>query len=193
MIQRVTGEGPDIEPVDLEEDVKPHLRIATDEDDELLDALMTAARQACEEYTHTSFYTQTWDLILDTAPGIIELPRPPLATVTGVYVTDDDGVETTVTATTYRVDTVSTPGRVILKLGYSWPDYTDTAGFRIRYIAGIDDTDLIPRALKQAILMLVSYFYQNRGDTRGTVTFAGQQGQLPDDIKVILDQYKVYI
>lgn len=195
MIKRVAGEGPDVEPVDVFEDVKPYLKVESDDaaEDVILAALVTAAREACEDYTRTSFYTQSWDLVLDEPGYCIDLPRPPLVSVTSINVTDDLGAETIVDPLSYRVDIISEPGRVFLKPGYSWPYYTDRAGFRIRYIAGIDDTDLIPSALKQAILMLVNYLYQNRGDTRGTVTFAGQIGQLPDDVKVLLDPYKVYL
>ncbi len=83
------------------------------EDKYLLERFITASRKACEEYTNTSIVQQTWDLILDKKDvgNVIELPRPPLLSVSAVYTTDDDGMETIVPASYYRVNLNSTPGR----------------------------------------------------------------------------------
>ena len=194
MIQRAID--PTTEPIELDQvKLDPGIKVELDshDDDNKLIDLIETARGMVEDYTGKSLLTQSWDMIIDAAPYSIDLPRPPLQSVTGVYVTDDDGVETPVDASLYRVDTFSTPGRVFLKPGQCWPSYTDIAGFRVRYVTGYTTVALVPRGLKSAIIMLVSYLYNNPGDTRGTVTFAGQQGQLPDDVKVLLDPFKVYI
>lgn len=188
MIRRVTE--PTTEPVELDE-AKMYCKVELDshEDDNVLLDLITTARAMVEDYTRMSLLTQTWDMILDHPGYSIDLPRPPLVSVTGVYVTDDDGVETLVPATTYRVTTISTPGRVFLKPGCSWPYYTEQAGFRIRYVSGATAAASVAPGLKTAIKMLVSYLYSNPGDAAKTT----QQGQLPDDVKVMLDPFKVYL
>ncbi len=185
MIKLITM--PTVEPVTLLE-AKQQCRVDHTDDDSYIEGLIANARSACEDYTLTSFLTQSWDLVLDEAGYYIDLPRPPLQSVTGVYVTDDDGVESTVDPASYRVDNVSTPGRILLKPGYSWPLYTARMGFRIRYTAGYTTANLVPRPIKKAILMLVAYLYDNPGDTRGTATAS----RLPDDVKTLLDPYKVY-
>jgi uncharacterized phiE125 gp8 family phage protein len=190
MIKLITP--PTVEPVTATE-AKLQCRIGTTEYDTLITTLIQAAREACEDYTRMSFLAQTWDVVLDQASGCIDLPRPPLATVTGVYVTDDAGTETTVSSALYRVDTVSTPGRLFLKPGCSWPYYTEQAGFRVRYTTGYPagvgtghEADNVPRAIKQAILTLVAYMFKNNGEAR-------TPDGLPSDVKVLLDPFKVYL
>ena len=192
MIRLITA--PTTEPVELDQ-VKMQARVELDghDDDNLLLDLIGEAREACEQYTRMSFLTQTWDMVLDRAGYSIDLLRPPLASVTGVYVTDDDGVETTVDPSTYRVDTISTPGRLFLKPGYSWPYFTEQAGFRVRYVAGYTAAASVPAGIRKAIKMLAAYLYSNPGDTKGNITFDGQQAQLPDEVKILLDPFKVYL
>lgn len=194
MIRRVTE--PTVEPVELDEvKLLPGVRVELDshDDDNALLDLITTARAMVEDYTRMSLLTQTWDMVLDHPGYSIDLPRPPLVSITGVYVTDDDGNETLVPSTVYRVTTLSTPGRIFLKPGQSWPYYTEQAGFRIRYVAGVATAASVTPGLRAAIKLLVAYLYANPGDTKGTITFAGQQGQLPDDVKVMLDPFKVYL
>lgn len=191
MIQRAVE--PAKEPVTLSE-AKAQCRVDTNDDDSYITSLIKASRRICEGYTHMSFYTQTWDMILDQAPPVIDLYQPPVQSVTSVYVTDDDdGNETIVPSSIYRVDLIRQPGRLILKPGQSWPSHTRVSGFRIRYVAGYDDPAKIPEDLKLAVKMLVAYLYDNPGNTRGTITFAGQQGQLPDDVRMLLDPFQVVL
>jgi uncharacterized phiE125 gp8 family phage protein len=68
-IRQITA--PVDEPLDLAE-VKRHLRVEIDDDDDYIQALIAAAREYCEEYTHRAFLTQTWQLLLDHFPGVAE-------------------------------------------------------------------------------------------------------------------------
>ncbi len=55
---------PQSEPITLA-DTKQHLRIDHDDDDELITALISAARQHAETFTDRAFMPQTWYLYLD--------------------------------------------------------------------------------------------------------------------------------
>ena len=68
---------PSEEPVSLEE-VKKHLNVDYNYDDELISGYITAARQYAEEYTRRSFVTQTWQACGYHAG---DLPRPPVVEV----------------------------------------------------------------------------------------------------------------
>lgn len=59
------------EPITLAE-AKLHLRVDFSEDDTLIQALITSARQTAEDITRRAFITQTWKLVLDQfpAPGV---------------------------------------------------------------------------------------------------------------------------
>ena len=169
--------------------IRAALHIDTTEDDAVIMDLIKEARKVCEDYSNMAFTTQTIDLVTDNPGRIIELPMPPLQMIISVSAIDDDGVETVVDSSIYRADTISTPGRIILKTGYSWPTHANNSGFRVRYVAGYTSADLVPAGIKRAFKMFVAYLYENPGDIRGTA----QQGQLPDDVKMLLEMYRVYV
>ena len=59
---------PATEPITLTE-AKLWLKVDDSTDDDLITALIIAARQACEDYTHRSLITQTWQMTLDRFPN----------------------------------------------------------------------------------------------------------------------------
>lgn len=168
---------PAVEPLTLAE-AKAHLRVDTTDDDDLIAALLTASRSFCEEWTGRAFVTQTWELVLDEFSSDlnadeIEIPRPPLQSVTSVKYDDSDGVEQTLATDQYDVDTVSQPGWVV-PITTGWPSvvWQGINAVRIRYVAGYapsDDspptsTDNIPGAIKAAIRLYLGQLYDQRED-----------------------------
>jgi len=165
MNELILGTGPTSEPVTTAE-AKSHLRVDVSDDDTLITALIVAARQAFEEINGRSLYTTTWKLILDewpTCPYIV-LPRPPLAAVTSVVYVDSDGDSQTWDAANYVVETLRTPGRLHLAEGVDWPSASLRAAspITITYVAGWATVGAIPQRYKQAILLLVGHWHENR-------------------------------
>jgi len=156
---------PTVEPITLDE-AKLHLKVDSADDNALITALITTARQLAESETKRAFITQTWEMFLDYAPAEIDIPKPPLqATGLAIKVIDAAGAETVVSATLYDVDaSQNSPGRVKLKSGCSWPAHRNFASFVIEFKGGYGDaaTD-VPEALKQALFVLIGYMYENRG------------------------------
>jgi uncharacterized phiE125 gp8 family phage protein len=162
---------PAVEPVSLGE-AKLHLRVDGSDDDALILDLIKTARVDVETISLHKLITQTWDYYLDGFPGesVIELPYPPLQSVTGVYYTPDGGTETTFASTHYTVDIYNEPGRIYLTTttgggqGY-WPTNTliPYNGVRIRFVcgygAGASAVDV--RAI-QAMKLLLGHYYENR-------------------------------
>jgi len=72
-----------VEPVTLDE-AKLHLKIDGADDNALITALITTARQLAEKETKRAFITQTLEMFLDSAPAEIEIPRPPLQSVEAI-------------------------------------------------------------------------------------------------------------
>jgi uncharacterized phiE125 gp8 family phage protein len=158
--------GPVVEPVSLEE-AKLHLRVDDTADDNLIRDLITAARLDIETLSMHALITQTWDLYLDSFPtSEIPLPMPPLQSVTGVYYTPDaTGVETTFNSTYYRTYIYSYPPRVVLKSDYSFPsdELIEINGVKVRFVCGFGDSPSnVDQRLRQAILLLVGHYYENR-------------------------------
>jgi uncharacterized phiE125 gp8 family phage protein len=95
----------------------------------------------------------------------MRIPKPPLQSVSSIKYKDDDGTETTWSASGYIVDTDSEPGRVVLAYGESWPSVTlyPAAPIQVTYVAGYgDDPHDLPQHLRQAMLMLLAHWHEHR-------------------------------
>lgn len=160
---------PAAEPVSLAE-AKAHLRVDVTDDDTYISALIAAARQACEQIARRSFVTQTWDLSLTCWPeeNYIELPRPPLSSVSSITYVDSGGTTQTMSAGDYVVDTASEPGRVWLGYGKTWPSSTFRPGpaITVRFVAGYGNEAAVPKQYKQALLLLIGHYYENREEVQ---------------------------
>jgi uncharacterized phiE125 gp8 family phage protein len=161
-------------------------------EDTYISDLITTAREYCEDYQHRALATQTWDLILDKFPSnsdYIEIPLPPLQSVTSVKYIDYAGVSATMTAglSGYFVDTDSEPGRVCLSYYITWPTFTEYpyGAVRIRFVAGYTD---IPKKTKQAMLMLICHMYENRTP----VLIGSISKELEFTVTALLDADKIY-
>ncbi len=165
-------------------------------EDTYISTLITIAREYCEDYQHRALTTQTWDLILDKFPSdsdYIEIPLPPLQSVTSVKYIDYAGVSATMTAglSGYFVDTDNEPGRVCLSYGVSWPSFSEYpyGAIRIHFVAGHTGVapDVIPKKTKQAMLMLISYMYENRLPSAQNV-----DQEFKNAVESLLDANKIY-
>lgn len=201
--------GPDTEPVSTAE-AKTHLRVDSADDDTYIDTLIAAARQACERYTRRAFLAQTWRYSLDAFPGAdedelwegqrigpdlrkvaraVELPNPPLMSVTSVVTYDDADVATTFAASNYYVDTDGSPGRVVLRTAANWPTALRVGNaIQITYQAGYGNygTDMPPQ-LVQAIKLLLGHWYA----VRETVNIGNISTELPWMVAAILGPHRV--
>jgi uncharacterized phiE125 gp8 family phage protein len=162
----VLSTAPTQEPLTIDE-VKAFLRIDTDDDDLLLEGLIKAAREYCETVTRRRLIIQTWKYYLEDWPetNYIELPYPPLQSITSVIYTDYALTPTTLTLTTnYVVETNTEPGKVVLAYGQSWPTTTLTvkSPISIIYICGYGTPDDVPQSLKQAMLIDIADMMEHR-------------------------------
>ena len=156
---------PEAEPLTLEE-VKLHLRVTTDAEDDLIAALILAARQACESYTGLALITRGYSLFLDDwcSRPCVELPKPPLAAVSAVYTYAADNSTAVFPADSYLVDAVSRPARVVLTGAPPVPGKT-VNGIEFRYTAGFGDApEDVPEGLREGMKRLVAQMYMHRGD-----------------------------
>lgn len=157
---------PTSEPVTLTE-AKTHLRVDIDDDDALISALIVAAREEFENQADRILFTSTYKLVMDYWPNCsrILLPRAkPLSSVTSVTYTDDSDNVNTWSSANYVVNTNTWPGCIVLRDGVSWPGaaLAESSPITITYVAGYASTANIPQRYKQAILLLVGHWYENR-------------------------------
>lgn len=153
------------EPISLSE-AKLHLRVDISDDDDLITSQIVTARRRAEKIAGRALVTQTWDYVLDAFPegDTLEIPKPPLQSITSIKYYDEDGTEYTVDSGDYYVDTYGEPGRVVLKSSATWPSTTlrEANGVIVRFVAGYGDAEDVPEEFKQAIYLLVGHFYENR-------------------------------
>jgi uncharacterized phiE125 gp8 family phage protein len=150
---------PDSEPVTLEE-AKNHLRVDINDDDNLIDAIIQSARRLVEVRLKRALITQTLQLALDSFTNPIQLASPPLQSVVSITYRTGDGWQT-LPSSSYEVLT-GTPGYVVPTHGNSFPTALGYESVRIVYQAGYGGPIDVPAPLKQAILLLVGNFYDNR-------------------------------
>ena len=153
-------------PVISTAEAKLHLRIDHSDEDTLIDRIVEAATNQCEEYQGRAYVTQEFRLTVPRFPfygRIIRLPRPPLQSVTSIEYLDVNGDVQTLDASMYRVNTDGLPGQVIIKDGESWPNtvYAPDA-VRITYTAGYGEPADVPADYRSAILLMVGHLYENR-------------------------------
>ncbi|MHB8110501.1 MAG: head-tail connector protein [Syntrophorhabdaceae bacterium] len=137
-------------------------------EDDLLTAIITAAREHVEDITRRALLTQTWYYYLDRFPDkdYIVIPFGNLQSITSIKYKDSDGTETTMTVTTdYIVETNGEGcGRIVLPYGVSWPSVVPYPSnpITIEFVCGWTAAASIPKKIIAAIKMICSDLYENR-------------------------------
>jgi uncharacterized phiE125 gp8 family phage protein len=140
----------------------------SESEESLIENLITASRQMCEEYLFRRIGVQTVELRDKGFPvngSPIILPAPVIS-ITSIKYLDGDNVEQTLDASDYIVCD-SSPAQIIPV--NSWPD-TSGAGdsLRVEFVCGYSDggspvlSELLPKTIKTAMLMQIADMYENR-------------------------------
>jgi uncharacterized phiE125 gp8 family phage protein len=152
---------PTVEPLTLG-DAKAHLRVTNTQDDNLITALITAARKAAERYTNRAFITQTWqvwfdrffilpkrdtqwwdgqrdgyiaDLFYDNA--FVDLGMAGVQSISSLNYFDLSNNPFVYDAANYFLDKVTEPARLCLNVGSVLPTGVRSRNaFYIEFIAG---------------------------------------------------------
>ena len=90
-----------------------------------LEGYIVPARVSAATLTNRAICTQTWDLVLPAFPGVIEVPLPPLQSITSITYLDPAGTSTVLAATAYTVSIplgdFAAPATIEPAYGYVWP------------------------------------------------------------------------
>lgn len=183
---------PAAEPVSSTE-AKLQCRIDITDDDTLITNLIEATRTDVELMLRRALITQTWDGYLDAFPAedYLEIPLPPLSSITSIKYTTSAGVENTFASASYYVDTISEPGRVVLNSGYSWPgdELRAANGVVVRFVCGYGAAGTnVPEPIRQALLMLIGHYYENREAT----IYKNELVKIPMGVEALLSNYRIF-
>jgi len=156
---------PAVEPIEAS-DVKLYARIDGSSEDTLIESFIAAVRGATEKYLGRALISQTITVSLDSWPrSPIELPRPPLISITEVRTIGEDLSESVYSADYYYAQIKKEPGELIVKFEKSDPCNTDRyfGGYEIEFIAGYGTSaDDVPNAIKLGMIMWAADIYENR-------------------------------
>ncbi|HRI90379.1 MAG TPA: head-tail connector protein [Accumulibacter sp.] len=195
------------EPVSLAE-AKRHLRVESTDDDALITALISAARQAAETLTGRQFVTARWKLVLDSFPGpslmgtpaglpfslpghAILLPKCPVRSVAAIRYLDMAGTTQLMPRADYIVDTACEPARVTPVFGKIWPISLPQIGaVSVIFDAGYGDAASVPEGIKSWIKLRVGSLYAHREEV--ALLASGKIEPLAF-IDGLLDPYKVIL
>lgn len=157
LLQRISA--PSAEPVTLEE-AKQYLRIEHDNEDALIEDLVTAARMMAEQWLRRSIITQSWLLSYDYGiPEGVWLPMGPVQAVANVESINDEDISQPISSSTYRLNAAKDTLLLDAMI-------TGTR-VAITYSAGYGDAEDVPLPILQGILSHVAFLYENRGEMLG--------------------------
>lgn len=177
---------PVIEPVSLAE-AKDFLRIVSDDEDELLGTLITAARLMIEAASSRLLIEQGWRIVLDAWPqgGEIRLPLSPVRSLTAARVHPASGPAEIVASSTLRLVDGCDPPLIAVAGSVPFPSRA-RAGIEIDLVAGFGATrDMVPGPLRQAVLRLACRWFEHRGDV-----VSRDAARLPAEIAALVAPFR---
>lgn len=171
-------------PVTLAE-AKAQCRIDSDDENAMIDGLIAAATDYVERYIGRAIITQTWRLTLDEFSDAIMLPNGYVQSVTSVQYYDTSGVLQTVSSADYTLDNASDPAWLVRNADAAWPALMDTVNaVIITYVLGYT---AVPAAIKQAILLLIGQWFDQRADATEKPLIA-----MPNAVEALLTNHRIY-
>lgn len=159
---------PAVEPVSVEE-TKQFCDIDGNDRDGQVAGHIFAARSMAESFMRRAIVTQTWDFTADRdwphacVSGVwqqcIELPLPPLQSVTDITYIDGAGATQTLAPSDYVVRRDGVVGRVVPAYGVTWPAVRDqVAAITVRFVAGWEP-EKVPDPIRNAVLLQVKALF----------------------------------
>lgn len=157
------------EAVSLDE-TKTHLRVDSRDEDGLISSLITAARLMVEAHTDRALLNQNWVFYMPAGGKPHHLPLRPAQRIVEVKIND-------VVSTEYfsrkkgedivvKLNNAAVEGEVEFMVGYG------------------DDGSFVPAPLRQAVLQLTAFWYENRGNS----SLMGSS--MPKNILNMLEPYR---
>lgn len=185
---------PLVEPVTLAE-AKLHLRGPDSLDDELVSALIVAAREFVEFYTARSFVQRTSRADLFWFADVFILPGRPIASVTNIkyYNTASPNVLTTLDSGVYSLvnDIIRRNEGETFESTANRADavqITFVSGYAPNSASPIDHAANVPQAVKQAMLLIIGDLYENR---EGKIVGFTQSAN--PAVLMLLNPYRVFL
>ena len=178
-------------PIITTAEAKQHLKVDTSADDSYIDDLVQAATESAQIFTNRFFVDTVLTQHGDTWYDLAVLFKSPVSSTTHIKYYDSDNTIQTLATSVYLTDLTHNPARVGLKPNQSFPSIADRiSAVECKYTVGYGSAASdVPTAIKQAVLLTVGNWYQNRQSVvTGTIGT-----ELPLSSQYLLDQYKMLV
>lgn len=188
---------PDDFPLTMSEaKVQSRVRLASTSEDDLIFGLIAAATEMSEAHCTRAWLTRTLLLTVNDFPdswrdrwgGAIALPVQPVTAVNSVKYYDTYGVLQTLDPARWQTWLDHSPPLVATAPRTVWP--TSQQGrmqpVQVEFVAGYGEAGAVPVQVKTAMKMLVTYWYENRGDGRDPNVMSRVMG-IPPAVCHLLD------
>jgi len=190
---------PPTSPVLSLDEAKVWLRVDTDDDDDMLAAMIAAATarfDGRDGVLGRALAPQTWQLRMLRFPPIITLPLPPTIAVEAIEYIDTNNVAQTLAPSAYEASVGGwRAARVVPATGTTWPatksSHLDTV--RITFRAGYESAGspplvCVPEPIRHAMLMLLADWYDQRGNV--VVGGGGAVAPMPFATEALIAPYR---
>jgi uncharacterized phiE125 gp8 family phage protein len=148
------------EPVSLEE-IRAHLDVTRDDQDDMLTGMIIAAREWVENYTGLILTRREVTEVTPSFCGLRTINAWPLPIAPGTTIRYVDGAGVEQVLTGFSIIAWTRPASILPSSGTSWPSGGPVA---VTFLAGYADPADVPYSLKAAIMLMVGNLYEQRSD-----------------------------
>lgn len=181
---------PLVRPITLAQ-IKQHLRIDSNAEDEILTTYCDAATNYIEAYLSRFLINRTVRQYVDSMPDNYEivLEADPVSAIHSVQFYDAQGNPEEVNVTSYRFCQYKNPP--IISFDIQLPATAHCNGIEIDMVAGFGESGAdLPQNIIRALLILIAHWYEYRGTNASGEMF----GAIPDGIdKLLASSRRVYL
>ena len=153
---------PATEPVTLAE-ASLWMRYTGSLQDNVITALITAARLDVESWTNRTMVTTSYDYYTENLCDVIDIPTSTIIAVSAITYQDTADAAQTLSSTLYKLDNKSVINNIFRDPLESYPEVlAQPNAVKISFTAGYGAASAVPENLKTVIKMRVSELFEHR-------------------------------
>lgn len=176
---------PNVRPVTTA-DMKLHLRVDHNDEDDLIEALIETATKSAEHIMGRAVMHQHWQLLTDSFENLV-MRKPIVTEVTTVKYVDTDGDLTTLHNSVYQEVLGSEyEPYITLAYGKEWPLFrSQPECVQVNFTCGETSANNVPAPIITWIKLCVTSLYENRASVTERQTYSlGLADRLLDEFTV---------
>jgi uncharacterized phiE125 gp8 family phage protein len=130
---------------------------------DVIDALIVAARKYVEAWTNKTLVTTTYEYYTDDLYDEIILPTGTVSSITSIQYQDSTDTQQTLSSTLYKLDNKSIQNKVYRDPLETFPEaLVQPNAVKIVFVAGFGAASAVPEDFKTAIKIMVAQMFEHR-------------------------------